>query len=242
VSRVAVAAYHRIGDPPAEWWSWQYVPEQTFLDQLAWFASDGWEPISAMQFVQGLDDPARLPEKALLLTFDDAYRSLHAAALPHLRRLGHPGVVFVPTGFVGGTSDWDRGAEPEERVCTWDELAELEASGISVQAHSCTHRTFSELTTDEIGEELVLARREIEIRLRTSVTLFAYPFGDDGEPAQAHTPLPDSGYRAAFRYGGGAFELADADLFRLPRLALGPDSDLEAMLADSRSTASARRR
>jgi peptidoglycan/xylan/chitin deacetylase (PgdA/CDA1 family) len=228
---LAVAAYHRIGDPP-EWWSWQYVPEQTFVDQLDWFAREGWEPVSSASVVRGLLEPQALPSKALLLTFDDAYRSLHTTALPHLRRLGYPGVVFVPTAFVGGTSRWDEGSEPEERVCDWKELAELESAGISVQAHSRTHRAFSTLTEPQIAEELTGAKEEIERKLDTSPTLFAYPFGDEGRDAQAsHELLRRAGYRAAFLYGGGTVEVMEADPFRLPRLALGPDSDLESLLA-----------
>jgi peptidoglycan/xylan/chitin deacetylase (PgdA/CDA1 family) len=235
MSILAVAAYHRIGDPP-KWWSWQYVPEQTFLAQLEWFAGEGWEPISAVRFMQGLDDPATLPEKALLLTFDDAYRSLHTTALPLLRRLGYPGIVFVPTGFVGGTSLWDEGVEPEEPLCDWGELAELESAGISVQAHSCTHRTWSALSQIQVAKELARPKYEIEDRLGTSVRLFAYPFGDEGpDSARSARLLRRSGYRAAFLYGGGAVDVAGADALRLPRLALGPDSDLEALLAASQS-------
>ena len=43
--------------------------------------------------------------------------------------------------------------------------------------------------------------------------------------------LAESGYRAAFGYGGSPFELVGADRYRLARIAMGPDTDLPAELS-----------
>ena len=42
-----------------------------------------------------------------------------------------PGVVFVPTDFVGGSNVWDQHVEPVEPLCGWDDLRTLEANGIA---------------------------------------------------------------------------------------------------------------
>ena len=113
---------------------------------LAYLRDTGWTAIDLATFVAGLDEAERLPERAVLLTFDDGYRSIVEVALPWLQRFGYPGVVFVPTAFIGGRNAFDDGAEPAEAICNWEELAELERHGAPAsQSHGVTHRPFSEL-------------------------------------------------------------------------------------------------
>jgi peptidoglycan/xylan/chitin deacetylase (PgdA/CDA1 family) len=227
---VAVLGYHKIGPPPDDWWSWQYVPGGTFADQIALMREDGWEPISADELVHGLDAPDALPAKAFLVTFDDAYRSLRDDALQLLEELDLPAVVFAPTGLVGSWNSFDDGNEPREEICDWETLRQLAARGVSVQSHGVTHRAFSSLTVAECEDEATASRRAIEDRLGEAVTLLAYPYGDTRGDEELAVGLARAGYAAAFAYGGGAFELPPADRYKLPRIAMGPDTDLRAEL------------
>jgi hypothetical protein len=58
---------------------------------------------------------------------------------------GFPAVAFVATGYIGGRSTFDGGVEPEEPMCDWDDLLELQRQGVSVQSHGVLHRGFSAL-------------------------------------------------------------------------------------------------
>jgi hypothetical protein len=70
---LAVLAFHKIGEPSdRNWPTWNYISEATFAGYLGWLRDDGWSVIEAATFVRGLADPAGLPERAVLLTFDDA--------------------------------------------------------------------------------------------------------------------------------------------------------------------------
>jgi peptidoglycan/xylan/chitin deacetylase (PgdA/CDA1 family) len=67
--------------------------------------------ISLQEAVEALRGRAALPSRALLLTFDDAYRDFAEHAWPRLRALGLPAVLFVPTGFPDRADRpfwWDR--------------------------------------------------------------------------------------------------------------------------------------
>src|SRR5262249_44465766 len=142
---LAILGYHKIGaPPPGGWETWSYVPEATFLEQLRSLADGGWQVIDVAALLRGLTAPETWPERAALLTFDDGCRSTLDVALPCLRRFGHPAVVFVPTGYVGGRNDFDTDIEPTEVLCDWDDLRELERGGVSVQSHGVAHRRFSE--------------------------------------------------------------------------------------------------
>jgi len=228
-----VLSYHRVGPPPpGSWETWFSIDEETFLGQLRDLVDHGWEPVGVDAFVAGLEDPGHLPRRAALLTFDDAFRTLGGTARACLRRLGYPAAVFVPTGHIGGSNEWDGDTQPQESICDWDDLRELERDGLSVQSHGVSHRRFSLLAGDEQVQELVESKRAIEEELGKHVELFAYPYGDDGTDAdRMDAAVAGAGYRAAFLYDGASFRLPASDRFRLPRIPMGPDTDLGAELA-----------
>ncbi len=233
MSTLAALAYHKVGPPgPEAWETWWYVPEQVFADQLATLSACGWETIDIGGLRAALAGSSRLPERAALVTFDDGYRSVYEHALPVLRRLGCPALMFVPTDFVGGTNEFDSDVEPAEPMCSWDELGELNRSGVAVQSHGKSHRAFSDISAAERRREIADSKAALEARLEEPVDFFAYPYGDDADgTADVRAALAASGYRAAFGYGGGPFELGGADRYRLARIAMGPDTDLPAELS-----------
>jgi peptidoglycan/xylan/chitin deacetylase (PgdA/CDA1 family) len=228
VSRIAILGYHKVGPPgPDSWETWFSVPEDAFASQLTTLQDGGWQPVDSAAFLDGLADPEALPERAALITFDDGYRSVLEVALPWLERFRYPAVIFVPTEYVGRTNLFDRDDEPQEPLCDWDGLRELERRGVAVQSHGASHRTFSELTPAQRADELERSKAALEAELGRSVQLFAYPYGDDGGAAPQ---VREAGYRAAFGYGGGTISFPPEDAFRLERLAMGPDTDLGAAL------------
>jgi peptidoglycan/xylan/chitin deacetylase (PgdA/CDA1 family) len=239
MARVAILSYHKVGPPAAGGWdTWYYVPARTFGDQLREVGRRGFEFIDLPTFYRGLDDPTALPALAALCTFDDGYQNNLTVALPIMLRLNVPGVVFVPTQYIGSNNGWDfqKSPEPEERICTWDELRELERGGVMIESHSASHPSFSNLTAEDQERELRESKAALEQGLGRAIECFAYPYGDGGRDfALSERLLRKVGYRAACLYGGGGgvIDLPGADRWRLERLAMGPDSDLAALLGES---------
>jgi peptidoglycan/xylan/chitin deacetylase (PgdA/CDA1 family) len=235
--RLAILGYHKIGEPsPEAWETWFYVSEKTFADHLEYLHSRGWQVIGAETLLSHLRRPEALPERVAMITFDDGYRSVLTHALPWLRRFSFPGVIFVPTGFVGGRNDFDRGAEPYEPMCSWDELRALDQAGVAVESHSVSHPHFSELSPEQVQRELAESKAELERQLGKRVRLFAFPYGDDGrEPDRTSEALAQAGYEAAFLYAGGLDSLPAQHRFRIQRVAMGPDTDMAAALGEDKS-------
>lgn len=112
--RLTTLVYHRIGDPgdpgmefdPAVF---SATPEM-FERQMRWVSAN-FNVIGIRDLLAHMDDGPRLPERPLLITFDDGYRDNHEVAFPVLRGLGLPAVIFLATGAIG-----------TDRVMWWDEL------------------------------------------------------------------------------------------------------------------------
>jgi peptidoglycan/xylan/chitin deacetylase (PgdA/CDA1 family) len=243
---LAILGFHKIGEPPPDGWeTWFYISEAVFVEQLSYLREEGWQVIDLSTFLKGLEAPKSLPERAALLTFDDSYQSMRTVALPLLLQFGYPAVLFVPTDYIGGRNTFDA-AEPEEALCDWDDLVELERQGVSIQSHGTSHRPFSGLTPVEQEEELRRSKAKLEEGLGKRVEAFSYPYGDDGASSypydhdrassqvlrKVRETLKRAGYRAACLYGGGPNRLPAADPYRLTRLAVGPDTDLQAALRE----------
>ena len=225
--RLAVLGYHKIGDCPDGRGSWFYVPEERFEGQLRWLLDHDWQVIDIEQFLMALVSQAMLREKSALLTFDDGYRSMRHGALSQLRGFGMPAVLFVPGGFIGGSNCFDAGIEPEEAICDWEDLLDLEDQGISIQSHGISHRPLSTLDPHEVEREIVGSKELLDGRLRRAVDVFSYPYGDCGKDCgDSARVLRRAGYRAAFGFGGRPMTLPIAEAYRVERVPIGPDTDL----------------
>jgi peptidoglycan/xylan/chitin deacetylase (PgdA/CDA1 family) len=231
---VAILAYHKIGDPPADgWYTWSYVPTEVFAHQLAYLAANDWTVIDLATFLRGLDEPASLPARAVLITFDDGYRNNLTEALPVLQRLGYPAVLFVPTALVGGYNAFDADIqyEPREELCTWDELRALARHGVAVESHGVAHAHFSELSTAAQQAEMEESSARLAAEFGQPARFFSFPYGDEGtDPAHTEQLLRAAGYEAACLYGGGPFAAGGAPRYHLSRVPIGPDTDMHQVL------------
>lgn len=126
-------------------------------------------------------------DRALAVTFDDAYRSVIEQAYPVLRSLGVPGTVFVPTAFAdradlltyGTLARWvDTPWQEELRCMGWDELRELHSAGWEIGSHTETHPRLGRLGDDELVRELQGSKRRCEEEIGVPCTSFAYPYSD----------------------------------------------------------------
>lgn len=110
---LTILTYHRVDEPSARPDLMPSLISATpdgFAAQMAMVARE-FDPVSLPDVLGALDDPRRLPRRAVLVTFDDGYRDFAMHAWPALRAAAVPATLFVATGF---TSDplarfwWDR--------------------------------------------------------------------------------------------------------------------------------------
>lgn len=123
--------YHDVSSDPSK--AAFAVSRQEFAEQIEFLLAHGYRPVSLELLSKVRRGQAVLPEKAVLLTFDDAYQSYHDFVQPLLKRYGIPSVLAVVTG-------WQDGLRPPEyaaKLMTWQALRDLSRSPlVEIVTHS----------------------------------------------------------------------------------------------------------
>lgn len=140
---LVVLSYHDIrddvvpkGDPDP-----YAVSTANFAMHLDWLRAHDYVPVSVQQVLDARSGGGALPERAVLLTFDDGLRSTYTRVFPLLRAYGYPALVAPVTGWIGmsgdrriayGPRDFDR-----DDFLTWAQLREMRDSGlVEIASHS----------------------------------------------------------------------------------------------------------
>lgn len=201
---VPVLNYHMVGNlaPPQ---ALSLTPEE-FDEQMGYLAENGYHTISPDQLVGYLKYGRPLPDKPVLITFDDGYRDNYTNAYPILKKYGFTATIFLVTSLVGA----------DDRFLTWEQVREMHKSGLTFGSHTVHHQALTKLTPEQVQAELGDSSREIERQLGHKPRYFAYPTGAYNRQLAETVRL--AGYRAAFtiRYGEVGLESDQYALERIP--------------------------
>jgi peptidoglycan/xylan/chitin deacetylase (PgdA/CDA1 family) len=152
----------------------------------------------------------------VVLTFDDAFRSVRRNALPELARRRMRAIVYVVSGLVGGRNEWERAeGERAEPLMDEAELREWLAAGHAIGSHTVTHPFLTRLSEPAARDEIRDSRRALEDRFGVPVEHFCYPHGD--WDARVRDLVIAAGYRSACTTLPGLIAPATAP-HEIPRL------------------------
>ena len=122
-AEVPVLVYHDIrNEPDAD----EYVvTPRMFREQMAFLKQQGYQPVSLGRFADAAAGRSALPERAVVLSFDDGLASFRDIAMPVLEEYRFPAVLSVVTGWVDGRQV---PAEYRDRLLTWAQLRAISRS------------------------------------------------------------------------------------------------------------------
>ena len=188
---VPVLVYHQFAEKSTNKMT---VSREAFEAQMRLLREKGYRVIPLAQLLAFAELRAQIPEKSVVITIDDGWRSTYDIAFPILRRFGYPATLFVYTKLVTGGA----------KTLSWEQLREMADQGLDVQCHTVSHRNLALPQEGESPEQYLAAvQREIDdatrlIEQKTGrrPTVLAYPYGDTN--GLAIELLRRRGYRAAF--------------------------------------------
>ena len=203
--------YHRVTD--AHPTDRLCVPVAHFAAQMKHLREAGFHTITfaqAVRWITGHGTPA-LPERAIVLTFDDGFEDNFLHAYPMMTRHGLTGCFFVPSGFIEAGQD---GRRPSDRPMSWAQLRELLTAGHEIGAHSVSHAKLTAIDEAAMRREVRACKDVLERGLKRPVRFFCYPAGDYNSSVKR--AVRESGYRGACTVEPGAND-SGADPFALKR-------------------------
>lgn len=215
--RIVVLMYHAITaedqrDPPQ-----RTVSRARFADQMRWLKELGY-PVVPLRSAAAQIRAGAVERTAVVLTFDDGYRSVYEHAVPVLLEHGYPATVFLVPGAMNGQRALDALPEDLGPLIDWSQARELVRQGIVVGSHSMTHRKLALLSADEARREVVDSTRALEDGLGVRVEEFCYPYGSfDAFTPAIEAMIRDLGFGAICVNIAG-HNVAAHDAFRLKRL------------------------
>lgn len=193
--RVPILMYHYVSEPPRDADKYRRdlsVPPQKFEQQMAYLADNGFEAVDLYDLSLAITSKRELPEKPVVISFDDGYLDNYENAFPIMQDYGMKGTFFVITEFID---------EGREGYMTWDMVKEMSEAGMRIESHSKTHPDLSTADRDHVIYEALGSMETIEAHIGYTPRYFCYPSGRYNEETMAI--LEELGYWGAVTTADG---------------------------------------
>lgn len=200
-----ILLYHRFGDDRYPTTS---VSMEKFESQMKYLKEEGYRVIRLSELVELLKKGEKIPERTVVITIDDGYRSTYKAYRV-LRKFNFPFTVFLYMEAVGRYPDF----------LTMEELEELKNSGlVEFENHSYSHKPFGLIkSTGEFLKDLHKSEKRFQELFGVKPRFYALPFGYYNK--EILEILRERGYEAVFTQDPGNVDHT-TDLYRIPRQAI----------------------
>ncbi|MFO8236005.1 MAG: polysaccharide deacetylase family protein [Bacteroidales bacterium] len=196
--------YHRFGEDK---YPSTNIDLKTFEQHLQFFQENDYTVLTLGEVIDKLKSKEDIPEKTVVLTVDDGYKSFKTEGVSLLEKYNYKATVFICTDYVG-----------KNNYLSWDDIRELRQQGYEFGNHSHTHDHFlnysDEQTREEFRRDLSQAEKIFQQQLGFKPRLYCYPYGEYNPDMQKI--LKKKGYRAAAAQKSGVI-YSESDLFALPR-------------------------
>ena len=190
---VPVLNYHQINDTENNALT---VKVEQFDKQMQYLADNGYHTITPADMLDCWENGKQLPDKPVIITFDDGYRDNYINAFPILEKYGLKASIFLITDYVSLYPNY----------VTWDMAKEMQESGlIDLESHTLSHTELTGLeSSEDVVRQLQESRNALQYRLGKPAFFIAYPCGsyDDRLSRGLHCELrPCFPRRAEIRSG-----------------------------------------
>jgi peptidoglycan/xylan/chitin deacetylase (PgdA/CDA1 family) len=170
--QVPIPMYHHISDTPVfdALSKSLEVTSALFTQQMDYLKAQGYHTITFNQLFNALYYGGPLPQKPIILTFDDGYDDAYKVAYPILKAHGFSGMFYIISGKVG----W-------QGQMTYPELREMLLNGMQMGSHTIHHVDMGQVllnSVEQAQQELQISQSTLQKNLGVSIQQFCYPSGE----------------------------------------------------------------
>ena len=165
-ARVPILMYHSISVPPKGAALGElFLPTANFTAQMKYLSDQGYEAVTLDQLWSAWQGKGPLPEKPIVLSFDDGYETQYAHAAPVLKQLGWPGVLNLKLLSL------------EQGEMTPTMIRKMIGDGWEIDSHTINHLDVSTLSGAQLKHEVGDSRTMLQKEFSIPVNFFCYPAG-----------------------------------------------------------------
>lgn len=184
---IPVLCYHTIGDVPG---NTLYVSQEKFREQMKYLKDNGYFTLTIDEFNDYILTHKAIPEKSVLITFDDGYRDNYTLAYPILKENSQNATIFVITDTFNNPSNLSK-----------DQILEMHGNGIDFASHTTKHQALNEFSYEDQLNILKDSKKALEDLLGKDIVTFAYPYSKYN--TDTDKAVKTAGYKVAFDLDGG---------------------------------------
>lgn len=162
------------------------VPVDAFKTQIKMLADSGYHTITPDEYYDYLTLGTALPDKPVMISFDDTSEEQFSVGAAELDKFGFKGVFFIMTISIGRPG-----------YMTADQLKALAEKGHVIASHTTDHHNVKKYAGNDWDFQLTKPKSRLEAIIGKPVEYFAYPFGEWN--AAAIPEIKKRKYKAAFQ-------------------------------------------
>jgi peptidoglycan/xylan/chitin deacetylase (PgdA/CDA1 family) len=169
---IPIITYHKISDQKE--FGLTTVPKNQFEDQMAYLKSNGYTSIC----LKDLRAEVTLPEKPIIITFDDGYENIYHNAVPVLNNCDFKAVIFIVTDYIGRYNAWEAAPFQQKfKHLTEEQILDLKNNGYEIASHGKMHKYLLFLDEDSLMDEIIGSKISLEALIDEEIASFCYPYG-----------------------------------------------------------------
>lgn len=158
-----------------------FINLASFQNDLDFYQEWNYSTVTFDDVQKHMEGTYTLPDKPLLITFDDGILSQYAA-VQELNSRSMKSTLFVATGWIDGTVSQASGGFAEATALTWAQIIQMKAWGCDIQSHTVNHQDQQTITTAQVTNEFVNSKARVEAQVPGQiVSHMAYPYGSWNE-------------------------------------------------------------
>lgn len=207
------------------------VKPSEFEKQLIWLKENGFKSFTLSELVR-LEN---IPEKSVVLTFDDGYEDNFRNAFPLLQKYGFKATIYIVLNRFENNwatdKDLDKASNElnNEKMLTNEQIKVMLDSGlIEIGSHTLDHVNLPKLNKEEKERQLIESKKQIENIFAIKCDSFAYPFGFYDEDSVKI--VENIGYTNATTTVNGVFDKNRYSNFEIPRIMISGRQGLFAFI------------
>lgn len=194
---VPVLYYHSVDPSEA---NEVIISPEKLREELTFIKDSGYTTLTMSELNDYILNNAPIPEKSIVITFDDGYADNYTNAFPILKELDMKATIFVISSCIDNNGYY----------MTSQQLKEMSDYGIDIQSHTVSHSYLSQLTYEEQLNELKTSKEKLESITEKPVISIAYPFGDYDD--NTILASKEAGYSLSFNTNRGLSDRTDNPL------------------------------